>query len=280
MRILNNIIGTDGGPSSTSSRLAKKTAATITRIAPRRSISVGAAASPQFRQQQPKQTQQKRTRLREARTSKERRALSEIAMRTELPGQFDDACDFEKFVDACSVVVNYIDSVFASATERPLPSGEFATPPDDDEEEEKLRDDMLGILGAFNEYWMTHREEMLSENDLAANDASTARMPTGLVAMTVVSLAEATAAALGAFPTYATATALSFPSVARQLLAQTPKVRKFYKISLKKCQAHPRIQAHGPAARPRRAVSRVAADQSRRRRSRVRQSSEQKFSFL
>lgn len=164
------------------------------------------------------------TRTGEARTAAERIALGAAARTVALPAALEEACDFESFVDASILATSYVDSVFACATGRPLPSGELPEGIASAEEEARLRDDMLLFAESYNQYWMRHAEEMLAENDLSADDASADRLPTDVIAMTVITLAETAALALGAFPDFERATANSFPSVRRQLLAQTPKL--------------------------------------------------------
>jgi hypothetical protein len=143
---------------------------------------------------------------------------------TKLPNSFDCERHFERFMDAAVAVVDYVDSIFACATQRRLPIGRVVPEPiAGPDERKKLRDDALLLARTFTEYWMEHYEEMLTENDLAADDASMDRLCTGTVAMAVASLAETTAIAVGAFPEYPRLTALSFPGVSTQLLAQTTR---------------------------------------------------------
>ena len=94
----------------------------------------------------------------------------------------------------------------------------------------KLREDMATLVDTFCEYWMTHAEELRTEGDLSAEDASSARLPADVAIMTLIAQAEGTALALGEYPEYDDVTAVAFPSVRRQLLAQTRKRIRDYTL--------------------------------------------------
>jgi hypothetical protein len=142
-----------------------------------------------------------------------------------LPNTLSEPCEFQEFVDAALIAIRYIDAVFACVLGRRMESGVVPDPLRDEAEADQLRNSLVVIANSFNRYWSAHAEEMLTENDLASDDASIDRMPTDVVAMSVVSLAEVTRMALGSFPDFEKMTATStFPSVRRQLLAQSAKL--------------------------------------------------------
>jgi hypothetical protein len=158
----------------------------------------------------------------EAKSARERAIVRDRVMQQTLPAALDDACDYETLMDALTSFVEYIDSVFAAATCRPFADGVVPQPIDDGRGEEKrLADDMKLIADKVAMFWMDHADEMLSETDMSADDACPDRIPIDVVCMWVIALAEATSLSLGEYSAYDDVTALSFPSVRRQKLAQT-----------------------------------------------------------
>lgn len=159
-----------------------------------------------------------------AHDARERAALRRRAFSAKLPGSLEEPTDFGMLVDAALAAVDYADSVFAYAARRELSDGIVPGPAAPlPGELDALRADMLTLSADYNDFWMTHADEMLNEIDLSADDASFDRVPADVSVMTVISLAETAALALGNYLEYDSATALSFPSVRRQLLAQTAK---------------------------------------------------------
>jgi hypothetical protein len=164
---------------------------------------------------------------REALTRTQREKLCKMAD-TIPPVELKESYDFECLVSYAIVALEYIDSVFACVLGRPLESGNIPNPPESEEEIEVLKKSMLMLAEGYWYYWMEHFEEITNELELSSDDASPDRLPTSVVLITVISTAKATAFALGENDTYREVTALSFNSIRKQLLAQTPKMIKDY----------------------------------------------------